>query len=186
MIEAMDFFVGITGASGVRLGVRLVEELSSRGTVHVAYTPRAQAIAGREGEDLKFSSGVRIWSPEAMEAPVSSGSFRLEGTVIVPCSMGTMGRIASGISSTLIERVADVALKEKWPLILVPRETPLNLIHLENMVRLVKAGAVILPPVLTYYHGPRCIEDVEDFILGKVMDQLGIEHSLFRRWGDET
>jgi len=100
--------------------------------------------------------------------------------------MGTIGRIAAGISSNLIERAADVALKERWPLILVPRETPLNTIHLENMATLSRAGAIILPPVLTYYHKPNSIKDMEDFILGKVLDQLGVKHTLFRRWKGET
>ncbi len=181
----MDFFVGITGASGVRLGVRLVEELSCWGTVHLSFTSRARSIAEGEGVDLAFPDQVKVWSPEALDAPVSSGSFRLDGTVIVPCSMGTLGRVAGGVSSNLIERAADVALKEGWPLILVPRETPLNLVHLENMVRLARAGAVIMPPVLTYYHGPRCIEDMEAFILGKILDRLGVTHTLFGRWGDE-
>jgi len=182
----MNFFVGITGASGVRLGVRLVGELVSRGTVHLSFTPQAQAIAAEEGVSLVFPDGVKIWPLEALNAPVSSGSFRLKGTVIVPCSMGTLGRLAAGVSSNLIERAGDVALKEKWPLILVPRETPLSLIHLENMATLTRAGAVILPPVLTYYHWPRCIEDMEDFILGKILDHLGLDHALFRRWGDEA
>ncbi len=178
--------MGITGASGVGLGVRLVKALAALGTVHVALTAQAQVIASREGVAVSFPSGVKMWPLDALDAPVSSGSFRLRGTVIIPCSMGTLGRIASGISSTLIERAADVALKEKWPLVLVPRETPLNLVHLENMTFLARAGAIILPPVLTYYHGPRCVEDMENFILGKVMDCLGLNHSLFRRWGDET
>lgn len=183
-MSAMDFFVGITGASGVKLGVRLVGELASRGTVHLSLTPQARSIADGEGVDLIFPRGVRVWPMEALDAPVSSGSFRLDGTVIIPCSLGTLGRIAAGVSSNLIERAADVALKEKWPLVLVPRETPLNLLHLENMATLARAGAVILPPVLTYYHGPRCIDDMEAFILGKVLDHLGLDHTLFRRWGE--
>ncbi len=178
----MDFFVGITGASGVGLGVRLVEELADKGTVHVACTSQAYSIADREGVNLTFPSSVRVWPSHALDAPVSSGSFRLGGAVIIPCSMGTLGRIASGVSTNLVERAADVAMKEGWPLVLVPRETPLNLIHLENMARLVKAGATILPPVLTYYHGPCCIEDMENFILGKIMDRLGLGHDLFKRW----
>ncbi len=178
----MAYFVGITGASGVRLGVRLVETLIPIADVHLCITRSAYQVAMSEGVELSFSEGVFLWPEEALDAPVSSGSFRLKGCAIVPCSMGTMGRMASGVSSNLVERAADVALKERWPLILVPRETPLNAIHLKNMLSLCQAGAVILPPVLTYYHSPKMIEEMENFILGKILDHLGVEHALFRRW----
>lgn len=182
----MPFFVGITGASGIRLGLRLVEILSSIDEVHLCVSSNARFVATHETVELSFPPDVALWPPEALHAPVGSGSYRLIGSVIIPCSMGTIGRIAAGISSNLIERAADVALKEGWPLILVPRETPLNTIHLENMTTLSRAGAVILPPVLTYYHKPSCIKDMEDFILGKVLDRLGVEHSLFKRWKGEA
>jgi len=182
----MPFFVGITGASGIRLGIRLVEILASIAEVHACVSSNARLTAAYEAVELSFPPGVTLWPPEALHAPLSSGSYRLKGSVIIPCSMGTVGRIAAGISSNLIERAADVALKERWPLILVPRETPLNTIHLENMATLSRAGAIILPPVLTYYHKPNSIKDMEDFILGKVLDQLGVKHTLFRRWKGET
>lgn len=182
----MPFFVGITGASGVGLGLRLVETLLPIGEVHLCVSSNARSVATQETGELSFPPEVALWSPEALHAPVSSGSYRLIGSVIIPCSMGTIGRIAGGISSNLIERAADVALKEGWPLILVPRETPFNTIHLENMATLSRAGAVILPPMLTYYHKPHCIKDMEDFILGKVLDRLGVEHTLFRRWRGGT
>jgi 4-hydroxy-3-polyprenylbenzoate decarboxylase len=182
----MHFFVGITGASGVRLGARFVEILASYGVVHLCVTPAAVKIAAVEGVELSFPPQVAKWPCDALDAPVSSGSFRLHGTIIIPCSMGTLGRIVGGISSSLVERAADVAVKEGWPLVLVPRETPLSVIHLENLISIAKAGAVILPPVLTYYHGPCCMEEMENFILGKILDRLGLEHNLFRRWGDEA
>ncbi len=182
----MPFFVGITGASGVRLGVRLAGELALHGVVHLSITASAMKIAEVEGTDLSFPQEVVRWATDALDAPVSSGSFRLQGAVIIPCSMGTLGRIVGGVSASLIERAADVALKEGWPLVLVPRETPLSIIHLDNMATMARAGAVILPPMLTYYHGPGCLEDMEDFIVGKILDRLGLEHSLFRRWRDEA
>ncbi len=182
----MPFFVGITGASGIKLGVRLVETLVPIDKVHLCVSSNARSVAAQETVELTFPQEVALWPPEAIHAPVGSGSYRLKGSVIIPCSMGTMGRIAMGISSNLIERAADVALKEGWPLILVPRETPFNTIHLENMAALSRAGGVILPPILTYYHRPHCIKDMEDFILGKILDRLRVEHTLFRRWKGDT
>lgn len=178
----MRFFVGISGASGVRLGYRLVEELCRIGEVHFAITTQGKWIADTEGDIPPLPSHVRGWGINDLSAPPGSGSFRLNGVVVIPCSMGTLGRIAQGISSNLIERVADVGLKERRPLILITRETPLNAIHLENMLKVQRSGGTILPPVLTYYHKPKSIKDMEDFILGKIMDSLGIEHSLFKRW----
>jgi 4-hydroxy-3-polyprenylbenzoate decarboxylase len=120
-----------------------------------------------------------FWAGEA------SGSAATDAMVIIPCSMGTAGRIAAGLSSNLLERAADVMLKERRALVLVPRETPLNTIHLENLLRLSRAGAVVLPAMPGFYHRPDNMGDLVNFVVGKVLDQLEIPHSLFARWGDE-
>jgi 4-hydroxy-3-polyprenylbenzoate decarboxylase len=121
-----------------------------------------------------------------LTAGIASGSFLTDGMVVCPCSMGTLGSLAAGISSNLIHRAAEVHLKERRKLILVPRETPLSGIQLENMKTLADAGAVILPAMPAFYHEPRTIHDLVDFIVGRICDQLGIEHNLFQRWGGET
>jgi 4-hydroxy-3-polyprenylbenzoate decarboxylase len=113
----------------------------------------------------------------------ASGSAAADAMVVVPCSMGTTGRIAAGLSGNLLERAADVMLKERRPLVLVPRETPFNTIHLENLLRLSRAGAVILPAMPGFYHGPKTMDDLVSFVVGKVLDQLQVPHSLFVRWG---
>jgi 4-hydroxy-3-polyprenylbenzoate decarboxylase len=118
-------------------------------------------------------------------ASVASGSNAPDAVVICPCSMGTLGRIAAGLSDSLLERAADVALKEKKTLLLVPRETPFNQIHLENLLRVSKAGGQILPAMPAFYQKPQSVEELVDFVVGKVLDNLGIEHKLFMRWGEE-
>lgn len=115
----------------------------------------------------------------------ASGSAAADAMIVIPCSMGSAGRVAAGLSGNLLERAADVMLKERRPLILVPRETPFNTIHLENLLRLSRAGAVVLPAMPGFYHGPEKIEDLVAFVVGKVLDQLSIEHTLFKRWGDD-
>lgn len=194
--------VAITGASGSIYGVRLVEELLRAGR-------RVTLLASGTGlEVLKHETGID-WSGNAEErlqqmrahfgageelvhydeadlfAPIASGSSRPDAMVVVPCSMGSAGRITAGLSGNLIERVADVALKERFELILVPRETPFSQIHLENLLRLSKSGAHILPAMPAFYHKPQRLEDLVDFVVGKILDSLGIEHRLFVRWGEE-
>ena len=195
-----NFVVGITGASGSIYGLRLVEELLRAGKqVSLLLTN-----AGRQV--LAFETGLQLaekpqdclaqlrqhFSAEAelthyalsdFFAPVASGSSAPDAVVICPCSMGTLGRIAAGLSDNLLERVADVALKEQKKLLLVPRETPFNQIHLENLLRLSKAGAQILPAMPAFYQQPQSVDDLVDFVVGKSLDNLGVEHQLFKRWG---
>ena len=125
---------------------------------------------------------LRYYETREIDAPLASGSNRSQGMVVIPCSMGTLSRIAHGVSTNLIERAADVILKEKRPLILVPRETPLNVIHLENMLFLARLGAYIVPAMPAFYTHPTTIEDMVDFIVGRVLDLLDIEHRLYQRW----
>ncbi len=197
-----NIVVGITGASGSIYGLRLIEELlRTAQQVTVLLTD-----AGRQV--LTFETGLEVSeNPEEglcqlreyfnvgnnlshyrlndFFAPVASGSNAADIVVICPCSMGTVGRIAAGLSDNLLERVADVVLKENRTLLLVPRETPFNQIHLENLLRLSKAGAQILPAMPGFYQQPETVADLVDFVVGKIMDSLGVEHQLFKRWGDK-
>jgi flavin prenyltransferase len=127
---------------------------------------------------------LRVFGREEWFAPVASGSNPADAMVICPCTMGTLGAIAHGLADNLIERAADVMLKERRPLILVPRETPFSAIHLDNMLRLAHAGAVILPANPGFYHRPQSVEQVIDFVVARVLDHLGIEHQLMPRWGE--
>jgi 4-hydroxy-3-polyprenylbenzoate decarboxylase len=189
-----DFVIGITGASGTIYGIRLIQELGRRKhNVNVVITSAGKkvmmeelGVSGLEQMDklglAEISFNVKIWENDNFEAPFMSGSNAPEAVVIIPCSMGKLAAVANGISGNLLERLADVALKEKRKLILVARETPLSLIHLENMVKAAKAGATILPAMPAFYHHPETINDMVDFIVGKVLNILGIEHKLFKGW----
>lgn len=194
--------VGITGASGSIYGLRLVEELLGAGAgVSLLVTDAGRQVTTFEtGLELPESWGdcrktllEYFQRPEQLDclalndffAPIASGSSAPDAVVICPCSMGTLGRIAAGLSDNLLERVADVALKERRQLLLVPRETPFNQLHLENLLRLSRAGAQILPAMPGFYHQPQSVADLVDFVVGKVLDQLGIEHRLFKRWGEK-
>lgn len=189
--------VAITGASGVIYGLRLVEILlQKKFGINLIISRWGISIVEEEcGIDLKngYPESVHkffknkddliVYNDDDLSATIASGSAREDRMVIIPCSMGTIGRIAGGISSTLIERSADVVLKERGKLIVVPRETPLNSIHLENLLRLERAGAHIIPAMPAFYHKPKNINELVDFVVGKVLDALNIEHDLFRRWG---
>lgn len=131
---------------------------------------------------------VRVYKSQDITSRLASGSFitGIKAMVICPCSMGTLGRVAAGVSISLIERAADCALKEKRPLVLVPRETPLNAIHLENMLKLSRAGAIILPAMPAFYHGPKTVDDIVCFMAGKILDVLGIENDLYKRWDKDA
>jgi flavin prenyltransferase len=188
--------VAITGASGAPYAVRLLEALTERerpislivsehgvrlldtelGIASVA------ALRDRVGA-ARWDAVVRVHDDRDRGAAPASGSALTAGMVICPCSMGTLSAIAVGASRSLIERAADVVLKERRPLVLVPRETPYSAIHLENMLSLTRAGAVVLPASPGFYHRPRTIDDLVDFIVARVLDHLGVEHALVPRWG---
>jgi 4-hydroxy-3-polyprenylbenzoate decarboxylase len=179
MSRAKRLVVGISGASGVVLGIRLLEELSETDwETHLILTDPARQVieieSGREPEEL-HDLATRVYGPDDLLAPMASGSFVTDGMAVIPCSMKTLAGIASGYADNLLLRAADVCLKERRRLVLVPRETPLNLIHLENMRRLALAGVTLLPPVITMYTKPKSIDHLVDQIVGKVLDALGIE-----------
>ena len=193
----MRIVLAITGASGSIYGLRLLEELLKAGhqVTLVASASGREVCRFEIGVDLDAADELKQrWQlPQAdltlrgvddLWAPEASGSAAPDAMVIAPCSMGTVGRIAAGISGTLIERAADVMLKERRPLLLLPRETPFSCIHLENLLKLSQAGARIVPAMPAFYQKPTTMEDLVDFVVGKLLDQLGISHSLFRRWGD--
>lgn len=182
----MHLVVALTGCSGVIYGVRLLEVCKELGMeTDLIVSSAAERILKLELDKAPEDLGelaTRSYSHDDLAAPVSSGSVPTDGMVIAPCSMKTLGSIASGVTSDLISRAADVTLKQGRPLVLVPRETPMNLIHLENMARLKRAGATILPACPAFYHEPKDISDLVDFVVGKVLDVLGVEHQLYKRW----
>lgn len=184
-LVAKPLVIGITGASGAIYAYTLVETLLSLGReVDIIITPTGEKVLAYEcGKDINtFSRGVRVHAINNLFSPLASGSFRTEGMVIIPCSMNTLGLLASGTGDHLLARAAQVTLKEHRPLIVVPRETPYNIINLENMLRLAKAGGMILPASPGFYHHPQTVQDLVNHIVGRVLDQLDIEHDLFKRW----
>ena len=195
------YFVGLTGASGQIYGERLIQALVRCGhEVDLALSPAAAKVLPHErgvplapgGADLadhlagwlgeECASHMRCFAPDEVEAPASSGTSGIAAVILCPCSMGTLARVAAGFSSNLVERAADVALKERRELVLVPRETPLSEVHLENMLRLRRLGAVVLPAMPGFYHLPRTLEEAVDQVVGKVLDTLGVEHRVGARW----
>lgn len=182
----MRIIVGISGASGAIYGLRLLEELKKAGVqTHLIISAWARETIRLETdytiEQAEALAGA-IYDPHDQGAAVSSGSYRTDGMVVAPCSMKTLAGIAHGYSDSLLLRAADVCLKEQRKLILLPRETPLNPIHLENMLILARLGVVILPPVPAFYHRPRTAGEIVDQTVGRVLDHLGVEHQLSRRW----
>jgi 4-hydroxy-3-polyprenylbenzoate decarboxylase len=189
--------LAITGASGAIYGRRTLQALCAEGAeVWLSISANALHVIREElgieldleKPDLKKFAGVKKvhYIPFAdMLAPPASGGFVTAGMIIAPCSMSTLGAIASGHGTNLIHRAADVTLKERRPLVLVARETPLSAIHLENMLRLSRAGAIILPACPAFYHGPRSIDELADFVVSRALDAVGISNSLVRRWGGE-
>ncbi len=194
-----DLVVAMTGASGAPYAVGLLRTLGRLGrTIHLVASPSAAQVLHQETgltlslrrfDPLIFgdlSPGRLIYHQHTdFTAGIASGSFLTGGMVVIPCSMSTLGAIAHGVTGNLITRAADVHLKERRKLVLVPRETPLSLVHLENMVQVTRAGAVVLPAMPGWYHHPRRLDDLVDFIVGRICDQLGIVNSLIARWGSE-
>ena len=195
--------LALTGASGMAYGLRLLEcllaadvrvtlllsqaaHLVAKQELGVALPARAGDLEKQLGEGLAARDGqLRVFGRDDWNAPVASGSNPADAMVVCPCSMGTLAAIAHGLSDNLIERAADVMLKEHRKLILVPREAPFSTLHLENMLALSRMNAVILPANPGFYHRPQTVEDIVDFIVGRILDQLGVRHELMARWGDD-
>jgi 4-hydroxy-3-polyprenylbenzoate decarboxylase len=187
--------VGVTGASGAPYAVRLLQQLvAAHRPVSLIVSKYGMRLLDTEvgigsmdalretvGKDA-WDSCVEVYGNDDRGAPPASGSALTAGMIVCPCSMGTLSAIAVGASRSLIERAADVTLKERRKLILVPRETPLSAIHLENMLRLTRAGAVVMPAAPGFYHRPRQVSDLVDFVVARMLDQLGVEQTLVKRW----
>ena len=203
-----SYIVGITGASGSIYGVRLIEELLVTGNdVHIVITDSGKkvieyetgyhaeafarhleingnTISGKKGNRNFSNKGkVIFYEIDNLFAAIASGSFKTDGMIVLPCSMSTLAEIANGISKNLLTRAADVCIKEKRKLVIVPRETPLSTIHLKNMLALSETGVTILPAMPGFYHKPQSMEDLINFVVGKVLDTLNIENQLFEKWG---
>jgi 4-hydroxy-3-polyprenylbenzoate decarboxylase len=195
--------LALTGASGAQYGLRLLQcLLNARRSVYLTLSKPAQLVIGMETAEklpgrpseieryLSETHGaaagqLRVFGPEEWTAPLASGSNAPQAMVVCPCSMATVAGIAQGTSRNLIERAADVMLKERRTLIVVPRETPLSIIHLQNLLRLSQAGAIVLPANPGFYNRPQTVAEVVDFVVARVLDHLGVEHSLMKRWGEE-
>lgn len=196
--------LAFTGASGMPYGIRLLEILLQQGKqVYLLYSKVAQVVAQQEMNLALPSSAkeaeaffsrryqapagqLRVFGREEWFAPVASGSNPADAMVICPCTMGTLAAVAAGMSQNLIERAADVMLKENRPLIIVPREMPFSIIHLENMLKLARSGAVILPANPGFYHHPQTVQDLVDFVVARILDHLGMKHDLIARWGEQN
>jgi len=185
----MKLVVAITGASGSLYAQRLLQLLHDdpKGPheVHVALSSHAREVAQSETGKLAIPDGFAVHGDDSMQVPYVSGSARFDGMVIIPCSMGTIGRIAHGYSDSAIARAADVFLKEKRKLILVPRETPWNLIQARNVVTVMEAGADLIPAIPAFYHRPETVLDLVDTVVARVLDHLGLDHALTKRWMEE-
>ncbi len=195
-----SFVIAISGASGSIYGVRLVKELArSADNIYLCVSRQAFSIikmetgadwAGKteaaiEKKVRKYysSNKIKYFGEGNLESPVASGSFKTDGMFVVPCSMKTLSGIAAGYANNLIERAADVVIKEGRKLIVAPREMPFNAIHLENMLKLARMGVTVAPPIPAFYQGPETIDDIVDFVVGKLLDSAGVTHNLFKRWG---
>jgi 4-hydroxy-3-polyprenylbenzoate decarboxylase len=183
----LRILVAITGASGSLYAQRLLDNLDpSQHEVHVVLSRYAPVVIAEElPGGLRLPAGVTAHNLKSMNAPFASGSNAPDAMVVIPCSMGTLGRIAHGLSEDVLLRAADVVLKERKKLILVPRETPLNLIHVKNFDLLIQAGAMILPANPSFYARPQTVEQVVDSVVARVLDHLGVAHKLVARWKEE-
>lgn len=182
--------VGVSGASGVALAFQLLEELRLQVNceVHLVTSSSSERTIDMESDrsifELQCLADV-VHDSDNLGASISSGTFKTEGMVIIPCSMKTLAGIAHGYSDNLLLRAADVTMKERRPLIIIARETPLSRIHLNNMATLAEYGAVIMPPMMTHYNRPQTIADMEQHIVGKILHEFGMEASHFKRWGEQ-
>jgi len=183
----LKILVAITGASGALYAQRLLDNLDAhRHEIHVVLSRYApQVITGELSGGLRLPPGATSHNLKSMNAPFASGSNPPDAMVVIPCTMGTLGRIAHGYSGDLLLRAADVALKERKKLILVPRETPLSLVHVKNMELLLQAGATILPANPGFYSGPKTVQAVVDTVVARVLDHLGLPQKLVTRWAEE-
>ncbi|WP_367344216.1 UbiX family flavin prenyltransferase [Methanomethylovorans sp.] len=182
----MEIVVGISGASGSIYGIRLLEILSKMDIVtHLVITRSARQIIEIETDysvvEVEDMASY-VYEESEFTAPIASGSYRFHGMIVAPCSMKTVGSIANGMSDNLLERTADVCLKERRRLVVVPRETPLNEIHLENMIKLTKAGAIVMPACPGLYSKPKSIDDLVNTIAGRALDLAGIDNDIYKRW----
>ncbi|BCB28464.1 flavin prenyltransferase UbiX [Sulfurimicrobium lacus] len=202
MNPATTITLALTGASGMPYALRLLESLlEADRTVYLLYSQAAQIVAKQElglnfpssSRDLQLqlrerythlTGSLKVFGREEWFAPIASGSGAADAMVVCPCTMGTLAAIATGMSDNLIERAADVMLKEQRKLILVPREMPFSAIHLENMLKLARLGTVILPANPGFYHHPKTVQDVVDFVVARILDHLGVPHQLMARWGE--
>jgi flavin prenyltransferase len=185
----MRLVIAITGASGVIYGIRALEVLKSLGVeTHLILTEWGEKTirieTDKDGNYVK-SLANRVYDDSNMAAPVSSGSFRIDGMAVIPCSMKTLAGIANGLDDTLVARAAGVCIKESRKVVLVPREAPFSRIHLDNMSKLAGLPNVIIMPAMPgFYHRPKTMEELIDHVVGKALDQFGIQHELFKRWGE--
>ena len=183
----MKLVIAVTGASGSMYAQRLLEQIAKAKEVeecHVVLSEHAQEVAATElgAKGLRIPKGMKVHGDKTMQVPFASGSAKFEAMAIIPCSMGTLGRIAHGYSDGTIARTADVFLKEKRKLILVPRETPWNLVQARNVVTLLEAGAMMLPAIPSFYGKPKTVEDVVDTVVARVLDHLQLPNDLVKRW----
>jgi 4-hydroxy-3-polyprenylbenzoate decarboxylase len=199
------YILAITGASGSIFGIRVLESIIKHAEVHLIITAKSFSIIKQEtgidwtikgargkGQGARIQQIIRryfktdrlfFYEDSDMAAPIASGSFITSGMLVVPCSMKTLSGIANGYANSLVERAADVVIKEGLPLLLSPREMPFSAIHLENMLKLARLGVKIAPPVPAFYHKPGKLDDMVDFVSGKILDCFNIQHDLFKRWG---
>ncbi len=184
----MRLIIAITGASGVIYGIRVLEVLKKlRVDTHLIITEWGAKNIEIETDstvDYVKSLATRFYEEDNMAAPISSGSFKVDGMIVIPCSTKTLASIANALDDSLVSRAASVCIKEQRKLVLVPREAPLSKIHLENMTKLASTNAVILPAMPGFYHKPKTIDDLINHLVGKTLDQFNIEHNLFKRWGE--
>jgi len=193
------YILAISGASGAVFGIRVLESIIRKSEVHLIISSQSFSIIRHETgidwtgkidaevqEKIRAyfkSRRIHYYNETDLAAPLSSGSFITDGMLVVPCSMKTLSGIANGYANNLTERAADVTIKEGRPLLLAPREMPFSAIHLENMLKLARLGVKIAPPVPAFYQKPKKLDDVVDFVAGKILDSFGISHDLFKRWG---